>query len=89
MAEVAADTRGQRGREGGNKRAETRPKDSLLRSLECKGDRKYGTFIGTLENDNYQLRYNDVRCSVLGSIGLLKGGRQQLSAVKRLCALPS
>lgn len=28
------------------------PKDSLLHSLECNEDRKYRTFIGTLENDN-------------------------------------
>lgn len=69
MAEVAAGTGGQRGREGGrgNERAETRPKDSLLNSLECKEDRKCGTFIGKLENDNYQLQYNDVGCRVLGS----------------------
>lgn len=55
-------------REGGDTgRAETRPKDSLLYLLECTGDCKYVTFIGTLENDNNQLQYNDVGCRALGS----------------------
>lgn len=60
----------------GNERAETRPKDSLLHSLECKEDREYGTFIGTLQNDNCQSQYNDVGCGVLGSNGILKEVRR-------------
>lgn len=68
----------------GNERAETRPKDSLLQSKECKEDRKYGTFIGTLENDNYELQSNDVECRVLGSDCILKGVGRQLRAVKYL-----
>lgn len=55
------------GREGMPRELKTRPKDSLLHSLECTGDCKYVTFIGTLENDNNQLQYNDVGCRALGS----------------------
>lgn len=82
MAEVAADTRGTK-REGGEMRAETRPKDSFLHPLECKEDCKYGTFIGTLEKDNYQLRYNDGVSRVLGSNDI-EEGRRHLTAVKYL-----
>ena len=55
-----------------SKGAETSPKDSLLHSPECKEHPKYGTFNGILENDNYQLQYDDVGCRVLGSNGILK-----------------
>lgn len=40
-------------REGGD---ETKPKDSLLHSMECNMDCKYMTFIGALENDNNAAR---------------------------------
>lgn len=52
MTEVAADIGGQRGSEEG---AETKPKDSLLRSAECNEDHKNRTFIGTLERDRCRI----------------------------------
>lgn len=55
MGEVTADTRTAQ-EEWDTKRAKTRPKHSLLHSL------KYNEIMNMehLENDNYQLQYNNV-----------------------------
>lgn len=58
MADMAAGTGGQRDRQ--QERAETRSKDSLLHSQECQEQRKYGTFIGELENN-----YKRISCNVI------------------------